>query len=185
MRKSYQNQDIEQLKQNILSNNTKIAKSAADKLSQIGGDDITCFLMSLIELDNSRIRDIAAIALSDINDNRALEPLLKAIFKKENHNQNGTLVYALESLDCSKNLKDIFKILFYETFEAKIGAYTILTEQTFEFTENDLVEISTMWTNCKLNPSICPGFDDEETKEMMQYAFERLNVHSRNKKPSS
>ena len=185
MTTNYQNQDIERLKQNILSDNNRIAQSAAEELSQLGGDDITCFLISLIELDNSKIRDIAAVALSDIKDNRAVEPLLKAIFKKENHNYNGTLVYALESLDCSKNLKDIFRILFYETFEAKIGAYSILTEQTFAFTENDLVEISNMWTNCKLNPNICPGFDDEETKEMMQDGYERLIIHSRNKQPSS
>ena len=164
--------EIEKLRTDILSDNWEVVKSSADRLGQIGGDEVVDFLISLLAFENSGTRNRAALALSDIKDNRALEPLLTAIFKKENYNYNGTLVYALEFFDCSQKLKDIFKILFFETYEAKIGAYTILSEQEFDFTEQELIEIKQMWENCKSNPEICPGFEDKETKDMMQDAVE-------------
>jgi hypothetical protein len=162
------NIEIEQLKKDIFSDDWELVKSSAKRLGKIGGDNVFYFLISLIALDNSSIRNRAALALEEIKDNRAVEPLLDAIFKKENHNYNGTMVFALESLDCSKKLKEIFRILFYETYEAKISAYAILDDQEFEFTKQDLLDIQKMWNDCKLNPETCPGFDDKETRDMMQ-----------------
>jgi len=164
------NIEFEKLKQDVFSDDWELVKSSADRLGQIGGDEVVDFLISLIALDNSGIRNRAALALEDIKDNRALEPLLTAIFKKENHNYNGTMVFALESLDCSKKLKEIFRILFYETYESKISAYAILTDQIFDFTKDDLLEIKNMWEDCKQNPDKCPCYDDIETREMMQDA---------------
>ena len=164
--------EIEQLKKDVFSDDLELLKSSADRLGQIGGDEVLDFLISLIELDNPDIRNRAALALEDIKDNRALEPLLIAIFKKENHNYNGTMVFALESLDCRHKFKEIFKILFFETYESKISVYAILSDQIFDFTEEDLFEINQMWEDCKLNPEKCPGYDDDETREMIQDAVD-------------
>ncbi|MRX47128.1 HEAT repeat domain-containing protein [Pedobacter puniceum] len=164
--------EFEQLKKDVFSDDWELVKSSADRLGQIGGDEVVDFLISLIALDNSGIRNRAALALEDIKDNRALEPLLTAIFKKENHNYNGTMVFALESLDCSQKLKEIFRILFYETYESKISAYAILSDQIFDFTKEDLLEIQNMWDDCKQHPDKCPCYDDIETREMMQDAVD-------------
>ena len=158
--------EIEELKENIFSEDWELVKSSADKLGEIGGEKVVDFLISLLLLDNSGIRNRAALALEDIKDNRAVEPLLNAIFKKENHNYNGTLVYALESLDCSGKLKEIFRILIYETYEAKMVADTILSEQKFDFNDDDLIEIQEMWNDCLLHPEKSPEF--EESKVMIQ-----------------
>jgi HEAT repeat protein len=157
-------EEINQLKKNIFSNNWETVKASGDRLGKIGGKDVTDFLISLLASDNPGIRNTAALALEDIKDNIALDPLLAAIFKKENHNYNGTMVFALQSLDCSKNLKDIFRILFYETHESKISAYAILCDQTFEFTTQDLTEIQQMWNDCNLHPTKCSGYTDERNK---------------------
>ena len=53
-------------------------------------------LISLLSSKNPLTRNEAALALKDRQENSALEPLLAAIFKKENHGYNGTMVYALE-----------------------------------------------------------------------------------------
>src|SRR3982074_320396 len=116
----------------------------ADKLGKIGGKEVTDFLISLLVSVVGLGCNRAALALEDIKDNMALEPLLTAIFKKQNHNYNGTMVFALQALDCSKKLKEIFRILFFETYEAKISAYAILCDQTFDFTKQDLIEIQKM-----------------------------------------
>ena len=123
-------------------------------------------MISLLDLDDYGIRDRAALALEQIGDNKAVEPLFKSIFK--NHNYNGTMVFALESLDCSKHLKDIFKILFYEAYEAKMSAMAILDTQIFEFTSQELMEISDMWEDCKLHPEKCPEIEDDEVNKEMQ-----------------
>ena len=164
--------EIEKLKKDIFSDDWELVKSSANRLGEIGGDDVVDFLISLISLDDSSIRNRAALALEQIKDNRALEPLLIAILKKENHNYNGTMVFALESLDCSRKLKEIFRILFYETYEAKLSANAILSEQIFEFTEQDLLDIQKMWEDCKLHPDKCPDIDDDETRKMMQDAVD-------------
>lgn len=164
--------EFEQLKKDVFSDDWQLVKSSADRLGQIGGDEVVDFLISLIAVDNSGIRNRAALALEEIKDNRALEPLLTAIFKKENHNYNGTMVFALESLDCSQKLKEIFRILFYETYESKISAYAILSDQIFDFAKEDLLEIQNMWDDCKQHPDKCPCYDDLETREMMQDAVD-------------
>ena len=164
--------EIEQLKKDVFSDDWELVKSSADRLGKIGGDEVVNFLVSLIALDNSSIRNRAALALEDIKDSRALEPLLTAIFKKENHNYNGTMVFALEALDCSQKLKEIFRILFYETYESKICAYSILSGQIFDFTKEDLIEVKQMWDDCKQHPDKCPGYEDIETREMMQDAVD-------------
>ena len=172
--------EIEQLKKNIFSDDWELVKSSADKLGKIGGNEVVDFLISLLLLDDSGIRNRAALALENLKDNKSLEPLLAAIFKKENHNYNGTLVFALESLDCSEKLKEIFRILFYESYEAKMGADTILSEQEFNFNQEDLIEIQSMWNDCLLNPEKCPEF--EESREMIQENVDGFMIYLENKK---
>jgi hypothetical protein len=178
--------EIEQLKKNVFSDDWELVKSSADRLGKIGGDEIVDFLISLISLDNSGIRNRAALALEEIKDNRAVQPLLDSIFKKENLNYNGTMVFALESLDCSKNFKDIFKILFYQGYEAKMSAYAILDEQEFDFNDNDLYEIQRMWSECLQNPNLCPDFEDskDDIQETVDSYLSYLN-NQVDKKPSS
>jgi hypothetical protein len=164
--------EIEKLKKDIFSDNWELALSSADRLGKIGNDEEIDFLISLLLSDKSSMRNLAALGLRDNKIDRAIDPLLKAIFIKENYNNNGTMVYALELLDCSKKLVEIFKILFYQGFEAKLHSYSILSEQTFEFANQDLKEIKRMWEDCQLHPEKCPLYDNDETREMMQDAVE-------------
>ena len=77
-----QKNEIEKLKTDILSDNWEVVKSSADRLGQIGGDEVVDFLISLLAVENSGIRNRAELAFYDIKDNRALEPLLTAVFKE-------------------------------------------------------------------------------------------------------
>ncbi len=167
MKKKINQEEIDQLKKNIFSDDWELVKSSADRLGEIGGTEITDFLISLLSSDNSGIRNSASLALKEIKDNRAVEPLLKAIFKKKNHNHNGTMVFALESHDCSEKLKEIFKILYYETYEAKMSAYAILDKQIFTFAKEDLFAIEKMLKDCIKHPEKCPDYD--KSKKDIQF----------------
>ena len=177
--------EIEQLKKDIFSDDWELVKTSADRLSKIGGDEVVTFLISLFKLNNSGIRNRAALAIERLKDQRALEPLLEAIFKKENHNYNGTMVFALESLDCSKNLKEIFTILFYESYEAKLSASAILEDQIFDFTKEDLQDIKEMWTDLQLHPEKFPEFDDKEVRELIQDNVEGYLSYLTNDNPTA
>ena len=177
MKETNRNNEIENLKKVIFSKEKRIGLAAADKLAKIGGDDGINFLIGLLELGNVAIRNRAALALREIEDNRALNPLLKAIFKPENKNYNGTLVYALETLDCKSKLVEIFQILFYHQYESKMGACTILEEQIFEFTSNELLEIKGMWEDCNKNPEKAEDFDKEEKKLAMQDVYDGFMIY--------
>ncbi len=114
-----------------------------------------------------KVRNRAALIIRKIADNQAIMPLLSAIFKKRNRNYNGTLVYALQVLDCSNYLKEIFKILFFEGFEAKHMAYSILCDQEFVFTKTDLIAIQKMYR--EYEKIACKN--DTETNEMIRDSY--------------
>ena len=152
--------EVEQLKQVVLSSDWEAVKAACARLSVIGGDDVVLFLIGLLQLDNPGVRNQAALALRDMGDNRAVEPLLLSIRRPENYNYNGTMVYALEALKCGRYLKQIFDVLFFETYEAKISADVILNEQEFEFDKEDVFWIQDKWNECKQNPALCPDYNE-------------------------
>lgn len=166
------NIELENLKNKIISADWETAKTAADKLIKTGSNDVLAFFINLLDSANPDHRNIAALALKDMRNDQAVNPLFEAIFKPENHNNNGTMVYALESLECKNHFVDLFKILFYESYEAKVSAYKILSEQIFEFNQEDLIQIQELWNDCNQNAEKYPGFLNEKTRSMMQNAYE-------------
>jgi HEAT repeat protein len=152
-------EEIEVLKRTALSEDWEAAIKAGERLGEIRGENVFQFLISLLASKRSEIRNLAALRLRDLKDSRAVEPLLMAINKKENFNYNGTMAYALETLDCSQKLKELFELLFYQDYEVKVSAMNVLNRQIFEFDKDDLVEIKTMWEDCKVNHEKCPEFE--------------------------
>jgi hypothetical protein len=124
-------------------------------------------LAKILASNQPKIRNRAALIIRKTADNQAVVPLLFAIFKKANRNYNGTLVYALQSLDCSHYLKEIFKILFFEGYEAKLMAYQILCDQEFIFTKNDLLKIQKMYQKHQQ----LAVKNEDETNEMINDAY--------------
>jgi len=160
--------DINDLKRIIFSQEWVLVKDAIDDLGHIGSRDAVNVLISLLDNEDSEIRDRAALVLEELKDNSAVDPLLTSIFKKENHYYNGIMVFALKSLDCSKRLKEVFRILFYESYVAKMSAEEILCNQEFEFTAKDLEDIRSMWNYCRNNPELYPGMEDESIRFSIQ-----------------
>lgn len=144
-------QEIEQLKTDVVSDDWDKAKESAKRLFAIDGLDTHDFLMGILDQPNVGARNAVALAIMDNRFQDALDPLLKSITKKENTNTRGTMVYALQSLDCSLKLRELFSVLFTATknFEVQSGILTVLEEQQFEFTEDDLLEIQQTWDKLK------------------------------------
>jgi len=69
------------------------------------------YLIALLQKTNDcGLRNLLALALADIGDQRALEPLIALIKSKTTVGCRGTLVYALQSLDCVSILVDLVEM---------------------------------------------------------------------------
>lgn len=158
------------MKEDLFSNNWELMKDSSEALRDLGGEEGFRFFIELLDLDNSRnlTRNVAALRLKELGDNRAIEPLLRAALKTENIHFNGTLVYALSGLDCSQKLVALFDILFYHGYEAKVMALGIIDEQIFEFSKEDILEIKSKWEDIKQHPEKSPAFED--SKKMIEDA---------------
>ena len=154
--------DLTTLKMEFVSSNWAIAEPALDSLVSIGGDEVLDFFISFLDEKDVLLRNRACIGLHDLADSRAVEPLMKAILKKENENSRGTMVYALDDLDCTHLLPQLFDLLFYGNAEVKMGVTSVLDRQIFEFDSEDLYTISAKWKDLKLHPEKCPDYDESK-----------------------
>ena len=152
-------QTLTAIKTDFFSPDSAVAMAAADKLGEIGGDEVLNFLIQVLKSSNASQRNSAALALREIGDNRAAEPLWQEILNPQNRNQRATMVYALERLDCSQKLPELFDLLFYGSYEAQMYAGTILDEQVFEFSEADLHTIQSKWDDLRKRPEKCVDFE--------------------------
>ncbi len=159
-----QNPNIEKLKTKLFSDNWEEGKEASNQIFEIGGQENINFLIGLLSHSNDSLRNRVALTFRKYKFNEALEPLFLAINNPENQGKIGTLVYALQTLDCKNKLKELFDLVFFGNYEVKSGALQILEKQEFEFSENDLIQIKTKWDNCKLTWDEKNHIDPNEPK---------------------
>ncbi len=159
-------QEIEKLKSDIFSDDWDKVKASVNRLFEIGGQENIDYLIGLLDQSNSGVRNAVALTFRDNEFSDALEPILNAINKKENKGYTGTMVYALDKLDCRLKLKELFDILFdNNSYEVQNHILTILDEQTFEFTEADLLGIKTKWEKLKDNWNELNNVDKDNLRE--------------------
>lgn len=161
-------QEIDKLKRDIFSGNWDTMKQSANRLFEIGGQQNLDYLTQLLDQSNSGVRDAVALTFRDNKFNEGLEPLLKSILKEKNRNARGTMVYALQALDCSEKLNDLFYILFSATknWEVQSGILTILEEQEFEFSADDVKEIQNKWNEIRGTWDEANGIDKSDLKKV-------------------
>ena len=132
---------LAQLEQDIQSDDWATALAASDALAAIGGADVLEILIPLLSSPSRWTRNAAALALREIGDNAAREPLIRAIADPLTQEDRGALVRALQPLDCSDYLRLLFHLALTGTFEVQNHALHILYDQVFWYTQNDLVEM--------------------------------------------
>jgi HEAT repeat protein len=93
--------------------------------------DITQFAY-LIELlkstDNKILRNEIAIALSDIGDDRAVEPLIEVITDPKTSGSRGTLLYALENLNYIVHIENIIPFIGDSSLEVSAQSFMLLEQ---------------------------------------------------------
>ena len=71
-------------------------------------------------------RNTIAIVLMDLKYNPAIEEMITLIENSKNSNCIGTLVYALQNLDCEKSIVRIFDLILKGNYEVRCNMYNLL-----------------------------------------------------------
>lgn len=135
---------FEDLKIEFFSDNIDLKWKAQEELVKMGTEEVVQFLLPLLQDTKVEIRDLAGLALGEIGDNRAFEPLLKEIKKPINKNNCGSLVHALTGLDCSGLFLFLVNLALYGNYEVQSHALSILKAQFFDVTKGEIANARKM-----------------------------------------
>jgi len=138
--------EISALKEKIRSDNWETCKSAVDRLAEINTEDSTTILLDMLRSGDSQIRNLSADAMRETHNQKYFTPLIKRIKELGAKGQIGTLVCALENLDCSRNLYDIADLNLNagENMEIKQSTTAILNRQAFRLTNKEFEDVKNL-----------------------------------------
>ncbi len=131
---------LSELIRDLQSDDREIAEAASQILEARRDATVVDHLVELLRSPHGQIRNRTALVLRKIGDNRAIEPLMTAIQLRANKNNNGTLIYALQTLDCQHLFSFLFDLVIDGNYEVECMALAILKEQEFEVTPAMLAE---------------------------------------------
>jgi hypothetical protein len=128
-------------------------------------------IIGKLNSSDTSIRYIASHMILTFKLEEAKEKLIERILNKDTFNSNGTMTYALSHLNCKNNLVEVFEILATQSYESKIHAYSIMPEQIFEFTTDDLNRMTEIWNQFVYGKQDDMALD-RETIEMVKDGYE-------------
>jgi hypothetical protein len=76
--------------------------------------------------ENVLLRNTIALTLSDIGNEKAVQPLIEMINDPKTLGNRGTLLYALEPFDCSGHIETLIYHLITGNFEVQAQAYQLI-----------------------------------------------------------
>ena len=119
------------------SSTWEVKLEVADKIAKLNSEEGNLFLVEQLESDDVLTRNAAALGIRETHNNYFLEPLMTRITSLGLHENIGTLVYALENLNCSNQLVHIIALYINGSAEVKMSTSTILQEQEFNISKLD------------------------------------------------
>lgn len=94
-------------------------------------------LKQLEQTESNKLRNVIAIALSDIADNVAVKPLIEMLQHPKTIKSRGTLLYALENLDYRPYIEVITGLLDSPAIEVRFQSFTLLESIADSLTESE------------------------------------------------
>ena len=146
------------LQADVYSADWEVAKAASNRLFTFGGRFNKTgrrrnrrFLVAVLDQNEPQARRAVALTFRKQRYQLALPALLRAIKNPANLHQRSTMAYALENLNCSQRLAELFTILFGAIKNPLLQSsiLNVLEEQIFEFSRTDLFTIEAQWNTIK------------------------------------
>jgi HEAT repeat protein len=141
-------------------------------------DDLSPFARWVTALASSdpKMRNIAASHLRELGDDAAVDPLLTAAKLPANANNRGSLVYALQTLDCSRQFTRLFDLALTGNYEVQCHALTILDEQPMKPSHAELAA-----AQAKLDAFVPPDHMTEDDVDRFKSELSEILLHLRQK----
>jgi HEAT repeat protein len=152
------NEELKVLKEKVKSEDWDTCRLAVGRLAEINSEEATGILLDMLRSNDTQVRNLAAVAMRDTKDQKYFGALIERINQLGVKGQVETLAYALEYLNCSRNLYDIANLNLNAgtNREVKHSTTVILNEQSFLITSPELNAINELLD--KFNYTI-EGFD--------------------------
>lgn len=132
---------VPELKKQFESNDWKARLKASDELAAVGTEESLNFLRDQLESEDNWIRNAAVLGLMETRKQKFLKPIIDRISELGFHEEIGTMVYALVNFDCSNELLFICKLYLNGNAEVRMATSSILAEQKFRVTEDELLSV--------------------------------------------
>lgn len=124
----------------------------ADKLAEIGTEEVVDRLIDIIKGEDRDAAYLGARALSKITNNqKALDPLMEIILDNKNRNTNGQYVQALEGFDLSDRFVDLLRIYLFGNFKSSILAKDYLDHVEFDLSLRTIKKAEKHWHHYQNN----------------------------------
>lgn len=116
--------------------------NAADQLAAIKSDESIAILIQALKSDDNFIRNAASLGIREADDSIASKALFDRIIELGANEEIGTLVYSLETFDCSKYLMEIVNLYFDGNYEVQVSTLTIIEEQIFTLSYGEFQQVA-------------------------------------------
>ncbi|WP_419873378.1 HEAT repeat domain-containing protein [Candidatus Pristimantibacillus sp. PTI5] len=119
--------DLIRLEQALKSGNQNEASSAISEASRHNNEEVVIMLIEhLRNTDNKILRNEIAIALSDIRNPMAVEPIIELLMNPKTLGNRGSLLYALRPFDYSSHLELLVDFMINGSFEVRYESKNLL-----------------------------------------------------------
>lgn len=89
---------------------------------------VSLLIHHLINTENHQLRNIIALALSDIGDTKCIKPIIDILKNPKTQGNRGTLLYALEQFECSEHIELFVDLLINGNFEVSRQSYMLIKD---------------------------------------------------------
>ena len=134
------NPSLHSLRNVLESENWEAACGAAQMLGSLSTQEAHQVLIEALGSASALTRNSAALAIRDRKLQKAVPALIQAILNPANVNHRGTLVYALEVMDCCELFPFLFRLALEGNYECRIIALGILWDKGFYVSDDELNE---------------------------------------------
>ena len=130
---------------------------------------ITDYLLELInKTNNPLIINTIALIFMDLKFDNAVPIIVSLINNPKNKGVTGTLIYALEDLNCANDIKKIIHILFDGSYESKFNLYLLLKKKVRDMNNDDIEFCLNTIQNSKME--LCEDSDlIMDVKSVLEY----------------
>lgn len=170
------NKTISELVNALQSDDQEFREIASRDLVARGGTEVVDSMIPLLRSTNGQIRNWAASVIREIGHDDAVVHLVNAISVPENCNNRGSLVYALQTLDCQHYFSFLFDLVIEGNYEVRMLSLMILEEQEFEVTTTMLTKAKSKLDAYMNRNDLRP--EDEYFAKELQVVF--VNISNKN-----